>query len=589
MPSKILAARVFMTLFFLALLAPRVLFLSADPSSSFSLGFISDEGWWSHNARQAALFGKWIMDDFNQGLVISPVFSLLSYVAFKVLGVSFFAARLPSALAGFGCVVLVFFWIRQNQRHREAVLRSYLAAFLLGTDFFFLSFNRVALVDTIMVFLMVLGFFLWDRESVVSAFLSGLVLFAALLAKPFAFMLYPVLLLVWVWEWQTGNLKSRRIVVFLVSSCLAALIWLLCMLPGLLPQFLELNLRFSSDNLATTPGKILVGLKTFFFRTGHGKLYASRFFNQASVLCIFTFWSMLMFCYRFRGNGLWKLLSGLSRWQVINGLWIIIGLLFFIPNPYKPEHRFLFLFPPMVMFTAEVLTRWFIEKPGTALSQLFERHGRSIFQALLLWALPLPIVLQAIPYLSNLIDTRGGSTGKPDLVMIMLLFFLIYMVCIVTGVFLVHILKNHRLNFKFIAFLVLLFFSVIQVYYWVDLWSNLSWTMYTTSKRLGDSFGQDTVVMGPVSDTFSLENNAFSIVQFNVNERVTYNSRALETFQPDYYLTIHSIEGEIFPDMYLPHFRDRLHFIERIPVLPDRQAKPRVLLELYSFASERSW
>ncbi len=40
--------------------------LEADPSEAVGRVFLSDEGWWAHNARNHYLFGAWVLDDWNQ-------------------------------------------------------------------------------------------------------------------------------------------------------------------------------------------------------------------------------------------------------------------------------------------------------------------------------------------------------------------------------------------------------------------------------------------------------------------------------------------------------------------------------------------
>ena len=45
----------------------RLTALGADPPPSMTDAFVSDEAWWAHNARNQVLFGRWVLDDFNQG------------------------------------------------------------------------------------------------------------------------------------------------------------------------------------------------------------------------------------------------------------------------------------------------------------------------------------------------------------------------------------------------------------------------------------------------------------------------------------------------------------------------------------------
>ena len=41
--------------------------LGADPSEAVGRVFLSDEGWWAHNARNHYLFGAWVLDDWKPG------------------------------------------------------------------------------------------------------------------------------------------------------------------------------------------------------------------------------------------------------------------------------------------------------------------------------------------------------------------------------------------------------------------------------------------------------------------------------------------------------------------------------------------
>src|SRR5215471_8008626 len=58
----------------------RLIHLDADPPALMSRDFITDEGWWAHNARNAFFYGHWLIDDHNPG-----VYSAYLYNAF-VLG-----------------------------------------------------------------------------------------------------------------------------------------------------------------------------------------------------------------------------------------------------------------------------------------------------------------------------------------------------------------------------------------------------------------------------------------------------------------------------------------------------------------------
>lgn len=50
---------------FLIFLFIRVIYLDADPCFLKRFGDVGDEGYWAHNARNAILFGRWMIDDYQ--------------------------------------------------------------------------------------------------------------------------------------------------------------------------------------------------------------------------------------------------------------------------------------------------------------------------------------------------------------------------------------------------------------------------------------------------------------------------------------------------------------------------------------------
>ena len=62
-----------------AALLVRVINAGADPPSSISRDFITDEGQWTHNARNAAIYGQWRLDDYNPGFHSAFLYTCLVY------------------------------------------------------------------------------------------------------------------------------------------------------------------------------------------------------------------------------------------------------------------------------------------------------------------------------------------------------------------------------------------------------------------------------------------------------------------------------------------------------------------------------
>ena len=133
----------------------RGVFPLADPPSATTVGIVwHDEGAWTHNARNKALFGRWSEDAWNP-VDIAPVFTGLEYASFALFGVGIWQARLVSELAGIASVALLACGVRRIAG-REAGL---IAGVLLATNYVYVMWNRAALMETSMVAFMVAA---WD-------------------------------------------------------------------------------------------------------------------------------------------------------------------------------------------------------------------------------------------------------------------------------------------------------------------------------------------------------------------------------------------------------------------------------------------
>ncbi len=72
----------------------RGLYPTADPPWRATVGVVwHDEGAWTHNARNRALWGEWRTDAWNP-MFVAPVFTGLEYAAFATFGVGTWQARL---------------------------------------------------------------------------------------------------------------------------------------------------------------------------------------------------------------------------------------------------------------------------------------------------------------------------------------------------------------------------------------------------------------------------------------------------------------------------------------------------------------
>jgi 4-amino-4-deoxy-L-arabinose transferase-like glycosyltransferase len=141
--------------------ALRTLFPTADPPWNPTVGIVwHDEGAWVHNARNRVLWGVWSTDAWNP-LFIAPIFTLLEYVSFAVFGVGLWQARLVSEVAGFVSVVLIAGGVRRLGGPAAGLI----AAAFVATNFFYVMYNRAALMESTMVAFMAAAWYCYVRAE----------------------------------------------------------------------------------------------------------------------------------------------------------------------------------------------------------------------------------------------------------------------------------------------------------------------------------------------------------------------------------------------------------------------------------------
>lgn len=184
---NILILLVFGALFFL-----RLYNLDADPPLWKRIGDMFDEGVWIHNARNLVLFGRAIIDDFNQGFV-SSLTTLFWYGSFKLFGVNFFSARIVPALSGFLILILIYVSLYKVWGKRTA----FISLLTLGFNGTFLTYNRLGTLEMpLMLFQVLCLIFLYmARKRRFFYFLCGIFFGLSLLVKAYVLFALVILLI----------------------------------------------------------------------------------------------------------------------------------------------------------------------------------------------------------------------------------------------------------------------------------------------------------------------------------------------------------------------------------------------------------
>lgn len=135
--------------------------------------------------------------------IYPPLYYALAAIVSAVVGQGFLALRLVSFAASLGCCALIYHLVRRDSRDRLAALAAvglFAATYRLGGAWF-----DVGRVDTLLLFLLLLGMALLRRETVPAAALAGVCCALALLTKQTAWIALPPPLLACLWrDWRRG-------------------------------------------------------------------------------------------------------------------------------------------------------------------------------------------------------------------------------------------------------------------------------------------------------------------------------------------------------------------------------------------------
>ena len=327
---------------------PWVLFCFVLASLFYRLGgpalFEPDEGRNAEKAREILVLNNWITphENFNAVLDKPIFFYWLIALSYKIFGVSEWAARLPSALAAFGCIVMVYFFARRwwgEWEGRWSVL-------VLVTSAGFFVFSRLVIFDmtlTAFIMLALCAFYHAARESespaswATCAILYG-ALGAATLTKGLVGLIVPGMIIV-----SYLLLTNSWRILGKIRLLSGVVLFLLIVMPWYI--------------LAETQNP---GYLRYYFWDEHFGRFATKKFDRFSPWYFYLYvvplgllpWTLLLpatvsFHWRRR-------LDDRTLWLI---LWALLPILFFSMSKSKLAHYILPSFPPLAILLGVAVSR----------------------------------------------------------------------------------------------------------------------------------------------------------------------------------------------------------------------------------------
>lgn len=319
----------------------RVAYLAADPplDLSWSAGPYGDEGQYVHNARNMALFGVWETDGYNN-MYISPVLNLLTFAAFRVLGVGHVQARIVAVWFSLAALLFLYLGLKRDSGRWVAVL----AAGFLGLDYFWLQYSRLALMDIPTAFWMALAFYLWQCSldghwgwSIALGAAGAMAVVFKLIALPF--LATPFLALaIWSGLRRGTSAQAVRIACGTAAGIAAvALVWHITFFSPNREQVLFYADVFGRERQLHGLADLLESLHRNFVSLEPAGMAPCLFLlGAAGVLIVLA----------------QDLRRALSPGQVFLGVWLAIYAAMLYASPYSPGRYWTLLFPPLAAFAA---------------------------------------------------------------------------------------------------------------------------------------------------------------------------------------------------------------------------------------------
>ncbi|MFN8058808.1 MAG: glycosyltransferase family 39 protein [Vicinamibacterales bacterium] len=340
----------------------RGVFPTADPPWRATVGIVwHDEGAWTHNARNKALFGAWRLDEWNP-LFIAPVFTGLEYASFAAFGVGVKQARLVSEVMGWLSVVWLGLGVARLGTRRAGVA----AAALLATNYVYVMYDRAALMEASMIAFMVGAWYAFERARTSAAWglAAGALAWLAYFTKASGIFFVAALGLValvalckapdrpswregWQWPWRAVSGRhgappdTRAALTTILGLLAAAAVAVVFFVGPFWSEYRFYNWVMSVTRKPTYDWPSLVNRASWF-------PIIHDFFTRMWLVSLVSIAALVLGARRW-----WTM----PRAELLLHAWILLGSAELVLHDTGNERRLVFLIPAMVALASLVLVR----------------------------------------------------------------------------------------------------------------------------------------------------------------------------------------------------------------------------------------
>jgi len=459
---------------------------------SWSTAPFTDEASKLNNVRNNILFGSsdisGISDYCSDCETVVPleVDSILNWVVyapyyfiFSQFGISYESARIVSVLFSILSLVLVYLLV-SSIFNRNAGL---LSVILLGFNYYFLMYSRLALLEIPLIFFSLLFLFLWYRgytsnKSFYYA-LSIIALIVGFAFKPSLVFFFPVVFGAFAISHLAKHYTKKNLLIYTVLLLLFFASFFLLLSPG----FLELLINYASVRSPSSPIQLFQNFTVYII---------NWLFRNILPLVIVSF-----------AAAFWTLFSYFRNPKDVNPLvmlatiWLIAGSFILSLQSYQPPRYSIMLLPAMVILAVFLIREFYSN--GIRISSV---NNANIHQKGIIGIFALLFLFSFSVYLNKFIITWHSLEARAFSI------FITFGILVILSLILILIFRKRLyyggINYPssttvWFSVIILLFLLVPGLFQYYG-WSNApKYSLIDASKHLESNF-PDAIVLGTWSD-----------------------------------------------------------------------------------------
>lgn len=462
--------------------------IEADPPMYFdgqSQSLSTDPHHYSYFARNKILFDQWELFDTERWRVFeATLISGISYILFSIFGISRTVANIPGPLM---IILSLFFFAMALRRYIKLEALAVIVILLLFNKVLFV-YGQLPYTENGMLFLMALLFYIFveHRHRLAGIITVGvLTALAALAGKIFGIIIIvPVIVTLWL---ESGPDKIKRIITIIIAAAITSAIWIMLFYGGSLGAFFDYY-RSQTVGLYGVPDAFKSPLTFIEKLINFGN--DSRFYFHAPVLGATGFFALAAALVRISKN---KISQNIPLLFLV--IWFAAGVLFFMPENYRPLRYIYMLYLPLAGIVGFMLSPAETNKEN---AQPAKKIWKYALLLLLFW-----ILIEQLIF--NILHIGQYTTeARPDvwisLPIAILLTFLDYRFAFMR-------LFRRPLILKIFASAVVILALVNYALPYTEWQQQKSYNLKEAGEDIGQILGRDAVVCGPIVPSILLENS----------------------------------------------------------------------------------